>query len=139
MGRTLLLAAAATLALAGAAQAQVKAFGFSMKPGSTEVKGTLVVDGYTLAQMRGMMGKYCQGGQIGDITYTGNPRKRRGMVLQKFKTTCAGGPLSRLAKGRSSYEIEFITKGEYKNQHLVEITTSDGKGNVVYLREAAQP
>ena len=44
-------------------------------------------------------------------------------------------------KGKTvGIEIEFITKNnEYQGKHLVEITTSDGSGNIVYLRETIKP
>ncbi len=139
MLRSCLFAFAVCIAMPTSAQAELKAFGFSMKRGSEEVKGTLVVDGYSLKQMHSMMRKYCTGGQVEQFTFVGKPRKRRGLVLQKFKTTCAGGPLQRFKGKSSSYEIELIKEGEYKNKHLVEITTSDGAGNIVYLRETIKP
>jgi hypothetical protein len=86
-----------------------------------------------------MMRDYCKGRKIGNITHVGKARKRRGQVLQKFKTTCAGGLQDRFKGKTAGFEIEYITKGRYKNKHLVEITTSDGKGNILYLKETTRP
>lgn len=129
----------AAIFLTPSAHAQTKAFGWSMKRGKAEVEGMFVVDGYTISQMYGMMRRYCAGGDLDQFELVGKARKRRGLVLQKFTTQCAGGPLPRFKGSRSSFEIEFIKKGEYRNQHLVEITTSDGAGNLLYLKETIQP
>lgn len=138
--RTLLTAGFVSLALAVPAAAETKAFFFSLERGKQEVKGTTVVDGYTVKEMHSFIRQYCKGGKVGQIAYTGKARKRRGKLLQKFVTTCEGGPHDRFKGKRSSYEVEFITQaGEYRNKHLVEITTSDGKGNILYLRETARP
>lgn len=140
MIKSVVLAFAATVILSTSASAELQAFGFSMKRGSPDVSGIFVVDGYTPAQMVKMMGTYCKNGRVTDLAYVGKPRKRRGLVLQKFKATCAAGHLDRFKGKRSSYEIEYITKaGEFQNKHLVEITTSDGLGNVLYLRETIRP
>lgn len=129
-----------TLLLALPASAAPKAVFFSLERGTAEVSGTLVVDGYSVKEVRNFIRQYCKGGAVGEITPSGKPRKKRGNILQKFTTTCAGGPHDRFRGKRSSYEVEFITKdGQYKNKHLVEITTSDGKGNIVYLRETVRP
>ena len=138
MHRTGALVVAAML-LATSVDAQTKAFGWSMKRGKAAVEGTFVVDGYTIQQIHGMMRRFCAGGDLGQFKLVGKARKKRGLVLQKFSTTCAGGPLPRFKGSRSSFEIELINKGEYKNQHLVEITTSDGAGNLLYLRETIRP
>lgn len=138
--KTVLYSGLVSLLLAVPASAAPKAVFFSLERGKTEVKGTLVVDGYSPNEVRSFIRQYCKGGKVGEITPTGKPRKKRGNVLQKFATTCAGGPQDRFRGKRSSYEVEFITKdGQYKNKHLVEITTSDGKGNIVYLRETVRP
>lgn len=130
--------ATATL-LATPALAELKYVSFSIKRGDPLVKGRMVVDGYTVPQITKMMGVYCKGRPISDFTFKGKPRKKRGYILQKFTATCATGPLDRFKGSSGAYEIEYITKGEYKNKHLVEITTSDGNGNIVYLREFARP
>ncbi|KIC10005.1 hypothetical protein RA19_12650 [Leisingera sp. ANG-M1] len=132
------LTTAALLASPAVAE-PVKGFGFSMKRGKPAIKGVLVVDGYSQQQIRKMMSVYCKGGDVGALELTGKPRKKRGYVLQKFTTTCQGGPLDRFKGKNSSYEIEYITEGEYRNKHLVEITTSDGLGNILYLKEFARP
>lgn len=119
--------------------AQTKGFYFALERGTQTVEGVLAVDGYTTAEMRGMMAKYCKGGKIGDLTYVGKAKKRKGVLLQKFATTCAGGPLDRFKGKRTGFEIEYITSGEYAGKHLVEITGSDGSGNIVYLRETIKP
>ena len=118
----------------------IKGFFFRLERGSTKVEGLYSVGGYEIGQMRGMMAKYCKGGKIGQIAHVGKARKRRGQVLQKFETTCAGGMPNRFKGKTVGIEIEFITKtNEYQGKHLVEITTSVGSGNIVYLRETIKP
>ncbi len=129
----------AALCFAAPANADVKAFGFSMKKGKANVEGVFIVDGYTMAEMQSLLSQYCRGGKVGAFRFEGKARKRRGLLRQKFTTECPGGPLERFKGSRSSFEIEFIRQGEYKNQHLVEITTSDGAGNLIYLRETTRP
>jgi len=140
MMKPVVLAVAATVIMSTSASAGLQAFGFSMKRGSPEVSGVFVVEGYSPTQMVKMMSAYCKNGRVQDLAYVGKPRKRKGLVLQKFTATCASGHLDRFKGKRSSYEIEYITKaGEYQNKHLVEITTSDGAGNILYLRETIRP
>lgn len=138
--KTVLYGGLVSLMLAIPASAAPKAVFFSLERGVTEVTGTLVVDGYSPEEVRSFIRQYCKGGKVGGITTTGKPRKKRGNILQEFATTCAGGPQDRFRGKRSSYEVEYITQeGQYKNKHLVEITASDGKGNIVYLRETVRP
>lgn len=118
----------------------IKGFFFRLERGTPKVEGIYSVGGYEIGQMRGMMAKYCKGGKIGQIAHVGKARKRRGQVLQKFETTCAGGMPDRFKGSTLGIEIEYITKkNEYQGKHLVEITTSDGSGNIVYLRETIKP
>ncbi|MFZ7090499.1 hypothetical protein [Primorskyibacter sp. 2E233] len=118
----------------------IKGFFFRLERSSQKVEGLYSVGGYSLTEITGMMRKYCKGGKIGQIAHVGKARKRRGQVLQKFETTCAGGMPERFKGKSAGIEIEYITKNnEYKGKHLVEITTSDGRGNIVTLRETIQP
>lgn len=136
------LAAAAVLAATTPAPAQaqaIKGFFFKLKRDTQKVEGIYVVGGYTPAEMVSMMSRYCKGGKIGQIAHAGKARKRRGQILQKFETTCAGGMPDRFGGSTVGIEIEYITQGEYAGQHLVEITGSDGLGNIVYGRETIRP
>jgi len=145
MPRTSLFSLLATLAavlvvMAAPAQAEaIKGFFFKLKRGTPVVEGIYAVGGYTAAEMVSMMGKYCAGGKIGQIAHVGKARKRRGQILQKFQTTCAGGMPQRFKGSTVGIEIEYITQGEYAGQHLVEITGSDGLGNMIYTRETIRP
>lgn len=127
-------------ATAAPAAEPIKGFFFRLERGTPKVEGIYSVGGYDIAQIRGMMARYCQGGKIGQIAHVGKARKRRGQVLQRFETTCSGSIPARF-KGKSvGIEIEFITKNnEYRGKHLVEILTSDGNGNLHLLRETIQP
>ena len=59
----------------------LKAFYFGLKRNTQTVEGVYVVDGYSFAEMRAVMGQYCKGGQIGQFTHVGKPRKKRGALL----------------------------------------------------------
>ena len=140
MFKKLLAPLAMSALLAGPAFAAERQYvNFRMEQGKATVKGAFYLNGYTLPQISKMMSVYCKGGNVGPIELDGKPRKKRGKLRQKFTTTCPGGRLSRF-KGRSTtFEIEYFTDGEYKNKHLVEISGSDGLGNLIYLREFAKP
>ena len=122
-----------------AADANTKFVSFSVKRGSTDVSGMYLVNGYSTAEMTRLMRKYCKGGKVGQFVLKGKPRKKRGVLRQKFETTCAGGLPDRFKGKRASFEIELVTEGDYKNKHLVEILTSDGAGNIIFLKETTKP
>jgi hypothetical protein len=127
------------LGLAAPAQAEgVKAFGFNMARGDSGVEGAYVVDGYSIAEMQSLMARYCAG-SVGEIVPQGKARKSRGLLVQKFRSTCSGGLSSAIGGNRASIEVEFASSGEYRGQHVAEITTSDGSGNIVYNRELVTP
>lgn len=140
MFRKLLATLTVSTLLAGPALAAEHQYvNFRMEQGKATVTGAFYLDGYTPTQIRRMMSVYCKGGNVGPIEPNGKPRKKRGKLRQKFTTTCPGGRLSRF-KGRSTtFEIEYFTDGQYRNKHLVEISGSDGLGNLIYLREFAKP
>ena len=141
MSRIPLLALAAVVTLTAVpAQAEpIKGFFFRLERGTPKVEGIYSVGGYSPAQMVSMMRKYCNGGKIGQIAHVGKARKRRGQILQKFQTSCAGGMPARFKGKTAGIEIEYITKGTHKGKHLVEITTSDGLGNILHLVESTRP
>ena len=128
----------ATAASAAGAET-VKGFYFRLERGTPRVEGIYSVGGYDPAQLVSMMGRYCEAGKIGQIAHVGKARKRRGQILQKFQTSCPGRMPARFRGKSAEIEIEYITNGEYKGKHLVEITTSDGLGNIVYLPETIRP
>jgi hypothetical protein len=136
------LLATALLVAAPANAEPVKGFFFRLERDSTNVDGLYVIGGYSPAQVVSMMRQYCKGGQIGDFAHVGRARKRKGQVLQKFRTTCAGGKIDRLDRfgGKTTgFEIEYITEGQYAGEHLVEITGSDGLGNIIHALETTTP
>ena len=130
-----LLALTATPALAD----PIKGFYFRLERGTPTVEGIYSVGGYSVSELSGMMKKYCKGGKIGEFAHVGKAKKKRGQILQKFSTTCAGGPLDRFKGKSTGIEIGYITSGKYAGKHLVEITTSDGKGNILNLKETIKP
>ena len=125
-------------ATAASAEA-VKGFYFRLERGTPRVEGIYSVGGYDPAQLVSMMGRYCEAGKIGQIAHVGKARKRRGQILQKFQTSCPGRMPARFRGKSAGIEIEYITNGEYKGKHLVEITTSDRLGNIVDLLETIRP
>lgn len=128
------------LGTAAPAQADpIKGFYFRLTKGSPAIEGIYSVGGYTPNQLVSMMRPYCKGGKVGGFAHTGKAKKRRGQILQKFQASCAGGPPDRFKGKSTGIEIEYITEGRYAGKHLVEITTSDGKGNIVTLLETANP
>ena len=136
------LLAAPLLAAAPAHAEPKKGLFFQLKRDSANVEGVYFVGGYTPAQIVSLMRAYCMGGKIGEFAHVGKALKRRGQVLQKFQTTCAGGKID-LPDGfngkTTAFEIEYITEGQYAGKHLVEITGSDGLGNIVHKIETTTP
>jgi len=132
------LAASLVLPATASLAAPLNAFGFSLKRASSDVSGLYVVDGYSAGELRSLIGLYCAG-SVGEIVNVGKPQKRRGMVLQKFRSTCSGGLSSRFKGKSASFEIELMRSGDHAGRHVAEITTSDGSGNMVYLRETVSP
>ncbi|WP_186766357.1 hypothetical protein [Falsiphaeobacter marinintestinus] len=53
------------------------------------------------------------------------------MLVQKYTTTCSGGLVSKYKGSSAAFEVELMPDG----RTLVEITTSDGSGNIIYLKE----
>ncbi|MCB6177100.1 hypothetical protein LHP98_03020 [Rhodobacter sp. Har01] len=140
MFRTARLALPTALLLAAtpALAEPLQAFGFSLKRARPDVEGFYVVDGYAAGEMRSLIGLYCAG-SVGDIVNVGPPKRKRGLMLQKFRSTCSGGLSGRFQGKSASFEIELMQKGEHRGRHVAEITSSDGSGNVVYLRETVAP
>lgn len=132
------LTAALLLTAAPAGAEALNAVGFSLKRAAPDVGGAYVVDGYSAAELRSLIGLYCAG-SVGEIVNVGGPQKKRGLVLQKFRSTCAGGLSDRFAGKSAAFEIEKMRKGEMQGRHVAEVTTSDGRGNVVYFRETVFP
>ncbi len=137
--RIALLAAALAVTSAPAFAEPVKGFYFRVERNQPKVEGIYSVGGYSYKDMHVMMAKYCKSGKITQFANVGKQRKRRGQVLQKFQAVCAACMPDRFKGSFVGIEIEYITKGEYSGKHLVEITGSDGAGNMVYLRETTTP
>ncbi|MBK6466906.1 MAG: hypothetical protein IPL38_16620 [Rhodobacter sp.] len=134
----LALPALLLLAAAPAWAEPLNAFGFSIKRSTPKVEGLYVVGGYSAGELRSLISNYCAGG-VGDIVNVGKSKKKRGLDLQAFRTTCEGGLNGRFKGKSASFEIELMREGEHTGQHVAEITTSDGSGGIVYLRETVTP
>ena len=103
-------------------------YAFSSK--RTTIKGAFVVDGYTPAQVMTYIAQDCNG-TPGQMSLVGKPRKKRGNIIQKFQTNCEGGLTSKYKGRTASFEVQEMDDG----RTLVEIFTTDGKGNMVLLKE----
>ena len=134
--RYLALSALSILALSilapSAIQAKegLKATGYTISRKKAEVKGVLVVNGYTPQQVMAFVKSDCAGGKTGSFGLVGKPKKRRGLVLQSFVTSCPGGPHSRF-QGTPSVSIEVEQTPQGRN--LAEFTYGVN-GNIKYER-----
>ena len=108
----------------------LKAVGYNIRTKTPEVTGRMVVDGYSFAEVMAFIASDCANGQIGQFALVGKPKKRRGLVLQSFVTTCASGPHPRFQNTKSvSIEVERTPQG----QNLAEFTYGVN-GNILYER-----
>lgn len=94
------------------AEGGLKAVGYTITTKTPEVKGRMVVDGYTPRQVMAFIASDCADGRVGQFGFLGKPKKRRGLLLQAFKTTCAGGPHARFQGTRTvTIEVERTPEG----------------------------
>lgn len=125
--------AASVLCLAAATQAtaQDKKFvGYVIKAKTDVVEGVMLVNGYGPSEVLAFIREDCASGQPGTLQYLGKPRKKRGHIFQKFRTSCIGGPSPRI--GQTSVvtvEVERMPNGG----NMTEYTYSIG-GNISYSR-----
>ncbi len=109
----------------------LQAVGYTIKTKTPEVSGLLVVDGYSYNQIASFIASDCKDGRIGQFALVGKPKKRRGLVLQSFKTTCVGGPHAKFQNTRSvTIEVERTPEG----RNLAEYTYGVN-GNILYERD----
>lgn len=120
MKQGILFAIAAILLSAAQAAAEPKKFAaYTIKAKSPTVEGVILVDGYTPAELVAFLQEDCASGQIGQLSYVGKPYKRRGNVLQKFRTTCAGGPSPRIGQtSMVTVEVERMPDGRNMTEYL---------------------
>lgn len=131
MMKSLLVATVGFGLLAGAAAASdLKYAAFQIRTKKTTVSATVVVGGYTEAQVARFIADHCAG-QSSALAPKGKPRKRRGHVLQKYVATCTGGPNRRIIDASSmAVEVEQTDTGKT----MYEYTYSDEAGNLQYKR-----
>lgn len=127
-----IIVAATALCLCGAlpAAAADKYVSYRIKKKTPTVEGTLLVDGFSLSEIQKFVRKNCAG-NVGDIALVGKPRKKRGNLLQKFKTTCSGGPAQRYAGAKSvTLEHELMPDGRVLTEMLYGLN-----GDIQFLQE----
>ena len=127
-----IIVAATALCLCGAlpASAADKYVSYRIKKKTPTVEGTLLVDGFSLSEIQKFVRKNCAG-NVGDIALVGKPRKKRGNLLQKFKTTCSGGPAQRYAGAKSvTLEHELMPDGRVLTEMLYGLN-----GDIQFLQE----
>lgn len=130
MIRLTALAFAAAVILPTATLAADVYVNYSISSKNAEVKGRYTVNGYSAAQIKRFMAKDCRG-KVGDIALVGKPRKKRGVLSQKFKTTCTGGLSSRHKGSRASFSVSKQPNGK----NVAFVLGSDGLGNIVKFKE----
>ncbi|MEO9517661.1 MAG: hypothetical protein ABJG55_18270 [Paracoccaceae bacterium] len=108
----------------------LKAVGYNISTKSPEVTGRMVVNGYSYAQIMAFIASDCADGRIGQFALVGKPKKRRGLLLQSFVTSCASGPHARFQNTKSvTIEVERTPAG----QNLAEFTYGVN-GDILYER-----
>jgi hypothetical protein len=118
-------------ALAGSdAKSAVKYASYSISSKREKVKGRYLLNGFTPAQIKGFIEQDCRG-KVGPLVPVGKPRKKRGEFYQKYETTCQDGLAAHYKGKNAGFEVELLGSGKV----LTEITTSDGHGNIIFIKE----
>ncbi|MBZ0129337.1 MAG: hypothetical protein K8F59_09490 [Rhodobacteraceae bacterium] len=102
---------------------------FSISAKKPAVKVTSLVGGYSDAEIRKFIAAHCAG-SVGALEASGKPRKKRGKLMQKYVTTCQGGPNPKLfATNNLTVEVEPTTG----RKNMFEYTFFQS-GNMMYER-----
>ena len=128
--KTFLCTCAAALLVTSLAYAQDKKFaGYIIKSKTPTVEGTMLVNGYSYAEVLAFLKQDCAGAS-GNMKLVGKPYRRKGYTFQKFRAACNGGPTPRVGATSSlAVENERMPDGRTMTEY-----TFSNRGNVGYSR-----